>query len=119
MGTIFVRGSLQSIQEQLQSLHDVIEEREASGYRILQHDENWMFSTSRDERVCPECRPFEGTMHRGDYIPHRFPDYQVWTHTVLFAKIHPNGRCVLEWLDVHDVILDRIHEEFMSVTFYV
>jgi len=70
-----------------------------------------MFIGVRDARECPICRHFEHTVHRGDWIPHRFPAYTVVSATRVDANVHELCRCFLEWSDSAETIRARIHEE--------
>ena len=115
MGVIHIQGSLADIREMLGRVKNIILNRNAVGWRILQHDEDWFFFTQRDKVVCPICLKLEGTIHRGDYIPNRFPNYNFIDATHIYPQVHYRCRCELQWLDSAETIRDRLHEEISMV----
>lgn len=113
MPDLVISGNLTYILVKLLRIKLIVEESQQIGWRVLQHDEDWMFITERDLIVCPVCRKLEHTMHRGDFIPRRFPDYTFEDSTHIKPNIHDHCRCLLEWLDAPDDIADRLHVELL------
>lgn len=119
MGEIYVRGTLDHIRLRLVRIMEIVQNREATGWRALQHDEDWVYLTERDARVCPLCRGYEHTVHRGDYIPNRFPHYQGIDITHIYPNTHVGTpfrgpcRCTLEWVDSAETIRERLHQELL------
>lgn len=121
-----ILDSVERYRAKLTRLINLLEEREARTWRALQHDEVWSFLTERDVKVDPVCRGLkpapsgimlgEGTLHRGDYIWRRFPNYRFESPTVIAANVHPNCRCKLVWEDSAEVIEKRLRLEVLLFT---
>ena len=93
-------------------LDKALSDRDQTSWRPLQHDEEWMYMTERDTKVCPEhCRPLESTIWRGDYIPYKFIYFEFLSALVIEPNMHNLCRCVLEWLNASDAIAKRLQEE--------
>jgi len=118
MGTIIVQGNLKQLLESLNRFKAVLMNREAYGWRVLQHDEDWVCATARDDVVCPLCRGFDGNVYRGDYVLNVFSYGTFISATVIKANTHqpndPHCRCTLEWVDAEAKIAERIHDELMG-----
>lgn len=99
----------------LQRMREALKNREVSGWRLFRHDEDWLFVGARDVAECPICRGFEHTVHRGDWVPRRFPDRTVISSTMVAANLHQRCRCILEWSDSAEKIRARLHEELVNV----
>jgi len=119
---IVVSGNLQQVKASLQRLSEVIKNREVSGFNMLTHEAEWMFITERDERVCPFCRQLEHTVHRGDYIPQRFPFYSFIDATHIAPEVHLSHpflkgvcRCVLEAVNIGELCEGQLHQEKLAV----
>lgn len=110
---IYVRGWIRDVKYGLERMREVLRNREALGWRVLQSDEDWMFMTERDLKVCRRCLGFEGTVHKGDLIYQHFPFFSFidWRH--IKANIHENCRCTLEFVGAIEVYRKRIRKELM------
>lgn len=121
MGSIHVNGDLTSLKKQLIKLRNTALNRAADGYPIFMHDENWRYSAVEDDGACPTCISMHGEIFRGDYIPNDFPNYQavsVMSVRVHYGTIyHPPGscRCTAEWINSHEVVVQRFHSELLDV----
>lgn len=119
---ITVSGDIRTVQSTLRRLSETIKNREALGFDSLAHEAEWMYITERDDRVCFFCRKFEHTIHRGDYIPRRFPDYSFIDDRHIAPQIHVTYpflkgvcRCVLEAVNVGEFTEKQLHEEKLTV----
>jgi hypothetical protein len=115
MGVITIRGTLDEVRTLLSRVQSVVDNRNAVGWRVLQHDEDWFFFSERDAKVCTACLAMEGTVHRGDYVPERFPLYQFIDPTHIYPQVHYGCRCTLEWVDSAEKIRDRLDQEIRMV----
>lgn len=119
MPEIYVKGSLNHVRLGLVRIREIARNRGATGWRALKHDEDWVYLTERDVRVCPLCRGYEHTVHRGDYIPGRFPNYESIDITHIDPNTHVGTqfkgecRCILEWADFAETISQRLHQELL------
>ena len=122
MSSITVSGTSQEVNATLKRLSETIKNRKALGFRTLVHEAEWMFITERDDRVCYFCRKLEHTIHRGDYIPNRFPFYYIIDERHIAPEIHLlypflKGvcRCVLELENVGELCEGQLHREKLAV----
>lgn len=92
-------------------LDTVLKDRDQTSWRPLQHDEEWLYLTERDTRVCPICKPHESTIIRGDYIPYKFTYFLFIDALHIEPNVHIQCRCVLEWSNSADAIAERLQEE--------
>ena len=92
-------------------ISNIMREREQKSWRPMQHDEDWIYLTERDVRVCPICKPLESTIFRGDYIAYKFIHYKFIDALHIEPNVHFNCRCVLEWSNSAEAIKDRLMEE--------
>ena len=118
--TLTVTGTTETVTDTLYRIREAIRNRKALGFPLLKHDEEWMFIGKRDERECTEiCRPLEHTMHRGNYIPRRFPYYAVIDSTHIYARAHmprdDHCRCILELQNPSETMRNRLHNELTEV----
>jgi len=113
--TIIVSGNIQTVYDKLVRLRETIKNRDVLGFTLLQHDEEWMFIGARDERECPICRSKEHTIHRGNFIPNRFPFYRFLDSTHIHPQVHIYCRCILELENPGETMRNRLHEELTKV----
>ena len=124
MGNIEIAGTLSELRAKLQIIKDVIERREQTGYVPKQHDEEWQYYTAQDEGVCPVCAPLHGNIYRGDYIVTEFPLYvamgprKVQLHYETDFHTHLQDRCTAEWINMHEVLVTRLHNELLEAVPY-
>jgi hypothetical protein len=99
----------------MQNIKQAIALRETVGYPRFMHDEEWHYRTKQDDRVCPICKPLDGHVYRGDYIPDLFPHNDVVTDVIIEINLHLRCRCRGLWQNKRDVLVQRLHEELMAV----
>jgi hypothetical protein len=120
VGNIQLRGNLAQLQRQMKRLRDVAVNRSADGYPIFRHDEQWRYNAVEDDGACPTCISLHGEVFRGDYIPVDFPNYEVVS--AFEVRIHGDTvfhqrescRCTAEWLNSHEVVVQRFHSELVN-----
>ena len=120
MGDLVVSGTMQEIVGKLNLIMEVVKNREATGYPMFQEDEEWTYTTAKDERVCPICGAMDDLTFQGSAIPEKFPFYEIVSDTEVLPNVHrmyPSlkgiCRCNLEWRDAAVVLEQRLHEEKM------
>lgn len=117
MPNIAIYGNLKEVLAKLRRIKTVIEKRSVEGWSILRHDESWLYETVNDGGVCPTCVPFNGNDYRGDYMTSEFPyleavsaiKIQVRNETSYHAA--QRCRCTAQWVNVHEVIVQRLTDE--------
>ena len=78
MSEINIVGSLDDIQLKLVWIHQAVLHRKTGGWPLFQADEDWIYESVGDDRVCPICRSFEEqSPWQGNEIPHFFPKYVI------------------------------------------
>jgi len=121
---IVVSGSLSEIRMKLQRIKEVIANRVATGYAPKQHDEEWLYHTAQDDRVCPICAPLHGNIYRGDYLVNEFSLYvvlgpeKVQLHYETDFHTHLQDRCTAEWINAHEVLVQRLYDELLEAVPY-
>lgn len=118
---LVVKGTMQQLITKLDHLLKVVRNREATGWPALMSDEQWVYHTEDDERVCPICAAMDGHVFTGPAVPEMFPFYQfqMAKGTLIFPHVHKGVkgmekipcRCRLELPDVADVLEKRLHED--------
>lgn len=130
MSEIVLRGSLDEVQLQLVWIHQAVLHRKTGGWPLFQADEDWIYETAGDERVCPYCRGFEeDNPWQGNEIPHFFPHYYLegshaggtWGSDVIVRpNVHENQeltflmgtcRCKIRLLNAAATLEARLHKE--------
>jgi len=113
MSELIVSGDLPTILTKLNRIMAVVKDREATGWPLLQADEEWIYYTKGDERVCPICQGLEAeATFRGDTIPERFPYYNIQMAQVKpNVHFHPDCRCWMEMIDPAGTMEARLHLE--------
>lgn len=115
MGNLTVHGNLRELKGKLGRMQSVIRYRVSYGYRKFQHDEEWRYKTMEDVKVCKEfCAPLHGNVYRGDYVIATF-QYAVSVDTKkVKANQHRHCRCDIDWINMHVVLVQRLHEELVE-----
>ena len=117
MPNIVITGTLTEILAKLRRIKAVAEKLNAEGWSILRHDESWLYETVNDGGVCPTCTPFNGNNYRGDYMTYEFPYLEATAPTKLQVHNETNYhtaqrcRCTAQWVNVHEVLVQRVTEE--------
>lgn len=120
VGNVNVAGSLEEVKAKMTRIKTAAATRNATGYAPKQHDENWKYKTVMDDNVCPTCNPLHGQLYRGDYLLGDFPYYESITKYKIrvhnATMYHPalSCRCEAEWVNSHEVIVNRVHQEFID-----
>ena len=128
MSDMVLSGSLKTIQRKAHAVLAVVRQRSAVGWSIFQADEEWIYRTVGDARVCPFCRGFEDdNPWRGSEIPHFFPRlfYEgAGADLIVRPNVHENPelrflrgqcRCTLKMIHVAETMERRLHEEKLKV----
>jgi len=123
--TINISGTLDDIKRQLTAISAVIQYRKYYGWAPFQSDENWLYESEQDDRVCPICQGFEAQQYySGDAIPHEFPtreqiDPLHYVHPRVhqfYPELRGICRCSLIWLDAIITLAERLRVEMEDVT---
>ena len=120
MGTLTVSGTLKELQGKLQNIKSVVQLRRNVGYMRFMHDEEWVYLTAEDERVCPRCGPWDLSTFRGDYLKDKFSYLSsvdvVTVETNTHEPTDTNCRCKAEWVNKNTVLVERFHRELVEVS---
>lgn len=57
-------------------------------------EEQWLYQTALDERVCGRCAPLEGVLFSPEDIAEQFPAAENY-EDIIFANVHDKCRCQL------------------------
>jgi len=117
-----VSGGLEAILFKLMSIKGLIEMRKAIGWELFQEDENWIYTTQEDERVCLTCEEFGlNRVYGGIDVPIEFPDKIILEPTHVYPNIHitypslkGDCRCDLRWLDYMYALIERLGREMQE-----
>ncbi len=123
MSEILFVGTLEQIRERLLQAQDILQLRATEGYPLLQPDEEWVYDTAKDERVCPVCSPHDRRVFRGDEIPGAFPSFEMIGVGEIAPRVHLDNpwlqgecRCGLSLLDAKEIITERLFQELEEVS---
>jgi len=128
MSVMYLTGSLYTLREKAWALLRVVRRRQAEGFKLFQPDEEWIYRSEGDARVCPFCRGFENdNPWRGDEIPHFFPR-RILEGTGVNLVVRPNVhetpgltflhrecRCTMRMVDMGETFERRLHKEKLNV----
>ena len=101
--------------------------RKVDGWKLFQSDENWIYETEHDDRVCPWCLSLESYFSAGlsgIAVPLNLPEWKRWHPSKVLAnnEIYPNihdmytwiqgkCRCVARFEDYLTVLKERLMAE--------
>lgn len=117
MPDIVFSGTLSEILAKLRRIKVVIEKRNVEGYPTMQHDETYKYHSYQDGNTCKDCLDLNGSEFRGDYIATDFKFYvslnykTVAVHNETSYHKAQQCRCEAEWVNVHEVLVQRVTEE--------
>jgi hypothetical protein len=115
-GSIIVSGSLQEIRQKLEAMKATIQNRVVTGWRPLLSDENWLYVTAQDDRVCASiCLPLDSQVFNCEELPSKFPNAVFVDATTIKMNTHrPRDewcRCYSFWNDAAEVVTERLRSE--------
>ncbi len=128
MSVMYLTGTIEVIREKAQAILAVVRRRQSEGFKLFQADEEWIYTSEGDDRVCPFCRGFESdNPWRGNEIPHFFPRrFLEGTGLNLVLRpnvhetpgltfLHRDCRCTMRMVDMGGTFERRLHKEKLSV----
>lgn len=128
MSSMTLSGSLKEVRKQAHEILIVTENRKSEGFALFQADEEWIFRSEGDARVCSICRGHENdNPWRGNEIPHFFPRRileGIGVDLVVRPNVHETPgftflksicRCTMRMVDMGETFERRLHEEKLSV----
>lgn len=71
---LYIRGDVPSVINKLETVRDILVERELKGYSMFREEFTWVYESSHDGRVCPFCRGFDGDEFTGSQLKSTFPN---------------------------------------------
>ncbi len=58
-------------------------------------NDHWIYHTEDDDRVCSDCKMFDGALFTGEDLRRMLPDLDVVGGDMMMVNIHPSCRCFL------------------------
>lgn len=121
---VTVSGTFTDIRNKLLAISAIVKHRKYSGWPPFQSDEEWLYESEQDDRVCPICQGFEAQQYyAGDAIPHEFPTReQIEPLHYVHPRVHQyheelrgDCRCSLTWIEPIETLRTRLEDEIKEV----
>lgn len=130
---VVISGTLDEVYRKLLAAKVVTTHRKYSGWVLFHPDEQWIYQSENDDRVCPWCLSYEsyfGSGLSGVIVPSEFPQWRrEHPHkAILNNEIYPNTheldrvpakgicRCVLHFVDYLTTLAERLMTEIGDMT---
>lgn len=125
MVEIIVSGALSEILGKMEKIDVVVKNRKMNGWALFQDDEEWIYETQQDEKVCPVCETYGYNRdYRGSEVPLEFPEKSIVEPTLVEPNVHDmlefqylsgKCRCYIWWKDHMFTLTERLGEEMLEV----
>lgn len=122
---IHISGTIIEIRNKLLAISAVVKHRKYLGWPPFQPDEEWLYESEQDDRVCPTCQAYESQQYfAGDAIPYEFeareqidPIHYVHPHVHMNRpELRGECRCGLMWINPVETLRIRLADEMMEVS---
>jgi hypothetical protein len=125
---IVIRGTANEVYDALSRAYNVTQYRKHEGWELFQIDEEWVYETEKDDKVCPTCLSFQHEWN-GTALPIEFSSWTRPSHpfkVLSINEIYPDThtthppmkgtcRCVVSWPNYLNTLSYRLMEEIRGV----
>ncbi len=87
---LYIRGDVPSVINKLETVRDILVERELKGYSMFNSEFEWRYKTAGDTRVCPICNSHNGNVYNGEEVKNNFPNTLYLGNYIAHPRTHDN-----------------------------